>query len=142
MAMPELVSDIMTKDVVSVSEDQTLTNLLDSMHTMHFRHTPVIDDGRLVGLLTERDLLRMSTSSLLPHRESNAFLQERFHVRDVMTKDVATVSPSTALRQAGELMLEKRIGCLPVVDAKNFLVGIVTTSDFLKIAISLLPRGP
>jgi CBS domain-containing protein len=56
-----------------------------------------------------------------------------------MTKDVATVSPSTALRQAGALMLEKRIGCLPVVDEKNVLVGIVISSDFLRVAISLLP---
>jgi CBS domain-containing protein len=138
MVTPQLVSDVMTKKVVSVSEDETLANVLEHVRITHFRHTPVTDDGRLVGLLTERDLLRMSTSSLLPHRESDDFLQRRFHVRDVMTKDVATVSPSTALRRAGELMLEKRIGCLPVVDERNVLVGIVTTSDFLRVAISLL----
>ncbi len=139
MAPPRLVSEVMTKDVVSVSEDQTLANLLENMRSMHFRHTPVTDDGRLVGLLTERDLLRMSTSSLLPHRESDDFLKQRFHVRDVMTKSVATVSPSTTLKRAGTLMLEKRIGCLPVVDEKNVLVGVITTTDLLRVAISLLP---
>lgn len=141
MTTPQLVSEVMTKDVVSVSEDQTLADLLTSMRGMRFRHTPVTDDGRLVGLLSERDLLRMSSSSLLPHRDGDEILHRRFHVRDVMTKDVATVSPSTILRHAGALMLEKRIGCLPVVDEKNVLVGIITTSDFLKMAISLLPDG-
>jgi CBS domain-containing protein len=139
MATPRLVSDIMTKNVVSVSDDQTLADLRENMRNMRFRHTPVTDEGRLVGLVTERDLLRMSTSSLLPYRESDTFLQQQFHARDVMTKDVATVSPSTTLKRAGEQMLEKRIGCLPVVDEKNMLVGIVTTSDFLRIAIGLLP---
>ena len=134
----QLVSDVMTKDVMSVREDQNLVNLLESMRGMHFRHTPVTDDGRLVGLLTERDLLRVSSSSLLPHRDSDEFLKQRFHVRDVMTKDVATVSPSATLKQAGELMLKKRVGCLPVVDAKNVLVGIITTTDLLEVAISLL----
>jgi len=134
-----LVSDVMTKDVVRVSEDQTLVNLLESMHAKHFRHTPVTDDDRLVGLVTERDLLRISSSSLLPHQDGDEFLKRRFHVRDVMTKDVATVSPATTLKQAGELMLQRRIGCLPVVDDKNVLVGIITTSDLLKVAISLLP---
>jgi CBS domain-containing protein len=138
MATPQLVSEVMTKDVVSVSEDQTLADLLASMRGMRFRHTPVADDGRLVGLLSERDLLRMSSSSLLPHRDGDEILHRRFHVRDVMTKDVATVSPTTTLMHAGALMLEKRIGCLPVVDEKNVLVGIITTSDFLKVAISLL----
>ena len=56
-----------------------------------------------------------------------------------MTKDVATASPATTLKQAGELMLQRRIGCLPVVNDKNVLVGIITTSDLLKVAISLLP---
>ena len=95
MATPQLVSEVMTKDVVSVSEDQTLADLLASMRGMRFRHTPVTDDGRLVGLLSERDLLRMSSRSLLPHRDGDEVLHRRFHVRDVMTKDVATVSPST-----------------------------------------------
>lgn len=136
---PERVSEVMTKDVVSVTEDQTLADLLESMRSMRFRHTPVTDDGRLVGLLSERDLLRMSSSSLLPHRNGDEILHRRFHVRDVMTKDVVTVLPATLLRHAGALMLDKRVGCLPVVDEKNVLVGIVTSSDFIRVAISLLP---
>jgi CBS domain-containing membrane protein len=135
---PRVVSEVMTSDVVSVSEDDTLSALVQSMRAMRFRHTPVTDGDRLVGLLTERDLLSASASSLLPSRESDEFLQKRFHVRDVMTRDVATVSPSTSLKQAGELMLKRRIGCLPVVDEKNVLVGIVTSSDFLELALSLL----
>lgn len=141
-SFPRLVSEVMTKDVVSVSEDDNLSNLLESMHAMHFRHTPVTDGDRLVGLLTERDLLRTSSSSLLPHRDSDNFLQKRFLVRDVMIRDVATVSPSTPLKDAGQLMLQRSIGCLPVVDDQNVLVGILTSSDLLEVAVSLLPDAP
>lgn len=137
--LPQTVSEVMTKDVVTVSEDQNLSNLLESMQVMRFRHTPVTDDGKLVGLLSERDLLRISSSSLLPHRGADEFLHRRFHVRDVMTREVTTVSPSTTLREAGALMRDKRIGCLPVVNDTNTLVGIITTSDFLDLALKILP---
>ncbi len=138
--MPRTVEDIMTRDVVTVGEDEDLWHLLQAMHTLRYRHLPVADDGALVGLLTERDVLGFSASNLLPHREeADRTLQQRFHVRDVMQRDVATVAPGTSIRDAGRLMLEKRIGCLPVVDASNRLVGIVTSSDLVRAAVELAP---
>ncbi len=129
---PATVSLIMTREVVSVGENDSLANLLESMQALRFRHLPVTDDDRLIGLLTERDLLRLSTSNLLPHRtEQDRALFQRFCVRDVMVRDVISVTPDTPVTTAGHLLLDKRVGCLPVVDLNNQLVGIVTSSDFV-----------
>jgi CBS-domain-containing membrane protein len=130
--LPSTVSQMMTTDVVSVDETDYLSNLLESLQALRFRHLPVTDGDRLIGLLTERDLLRLSTSNLLPHRtQQDHALFERFRVRDVMQRDVITVTPETLVTDAGKLLLDKRLGCLPVVNAANQLVGIVTSSDFV-----------
>jgi CBS domain-containing protein len=130
--LPTTVARIMTTDVVSVEETDHLSNLLESMQALRFRHLPVTEGNRLIGLLTERDLLRLSTSNLLPHRgQQDQALFARFHVRDVMVRDVITVSPETPVTVAGKLLLDKRLGCLPVVNSANELVGIVTSSDFV-----------
>jgi CBS domain-containing protein len=128
--IPSTVSDIMTREVVSVDEDDSLQNLLESMRALRFRHLPVTDADRLIGLITERDLLRASSSDLLPHGASQSReLFERFRVRDVMVRDVVVVHPETSVLVAAQRLREKRLGCLPVVDSNNVLVGILTTSD-------------
>jgi CBS domain-containing protein len=132
--LPSTVSQMMTTDVVSVEETDYLSNLLESLQALRFRHLPVTDGNRLVGLLTERDLLRLSTSNLLPHRkQQDHALFERFRVRDVMQRDVLTVAPETPVTAAGQLLLDQQLGCLPVVNAANDLVGIVTSSDFVAV---------
>jgi acetoin utilization protein AcuB len=132
--IPTSVSEIMTREVVSVEESDSLSNLLESMQALRFRHLPVVDAGHLIGLITERDMLRLSCSNLLPHRaQQDRALFERFLVRDVMVRDVVSVTPQTSVAAAGKLLLDKRIGCLPVVDAENELVGILTSSDFVAI---------
>jgi CBS domain-containing membrane protein len=136
------VSDIMTRDVYTLNEDDNLAYLLESMKLLRFRHTPVTDGDRLVGLLTQRDLLRISASSLLPAaREQDALLQRTFHVRDVMVRDVIAVPPDLSLPGAAQLLFSNKIGCLPVVDPQNKLLGIVTEHDLAKLALSLLPAG-
>jgi len=136
--LPTRVSTVMTTDVVSVEESDSLSNLLESMQALRFRHLPVTDENRLIGLVTERDLLRLSTSDLLPHRaQQDRALFLRFRVRDVMVRDVVTVAPDTTLAAAGKLMLDKRLGCLPVVNAANELVGIVTSSDFVEAVVKV-----
>lgn len=128
----------MTTDVLCVAEDDNLLNLLETMHALRFRHTPVTTDGRLVGLLAERDLLRISASTLLPNRrESDQFLHKRFLVKDVMIREVISISPEASLHHAAKLMQKERVDCLPVVDGENRLVGIITCSDFLRLVEQL-----
>jgi CBS domain-containing protein len=139
--LPRTLEDIMTRDVVTIGENDDLLHLLETLRALRHRHMPVIDDGRLVGLLTERDVLGFSASNLLPHRhEADRMLQQRFHVRDVMQRDVASAPPGMTIREAGRLMLQKRIGCLPVVDDSNVLLGIVTSSDLIRAAVELAPN--
>jgi CBS domain-containing protein len=141
LELPSTVAQMMTTDVVSVEETDLLSNLLESLQVLRFRHLPVTDGNRLIGLLTERDLLRLSTSNLLPHRaHQDEALLGRFLVRDVMVRDVVTVSPETPVAAAAKLLLDKRLGCLPVVNATNDLVGIVTSSDFVA-AVSKAARN-
>jgi CBS domain-containing membrane protein len=144
LEIPGKVADVMTRDVVAVDENDTLEHLIDAMKSLEFRHLPVTDDDRLIGLVTERDLLRIATSSLLPHQEaSDRVVQERFRVRDIMVREVVTVSPDTSLQEAGKILLKERFGCLPVVDAANVLVGILTSSDYIKVVVhAQTARGP
>jgi len=132
----------MTEDVCSIEENDDLSNLLQTMQVMRFRHTPVTDGNHLVGLLSERDVLRVSASSLLPHAEQqDQFVQQHFRVRDVMNRELTTVSPDTPLQEATQLLLQQRVGCLPVVDENNVLLGIVTESDLLRVLADLLPAS-
>ncbi|HEX7670025.1 MAG TPA: CBS domain-containing protein [Polyangiaceae bacterium] len=141
MNIPRLVGDLMSRDVLSLSEDQDLLHIDDTMRLFRFRHMPVTNDGRLVGLVTQRDLLRVSASSLLPSaREQTDLLAKRCRVRDIMTHAPKAVGPDTRLRDAAHLMQHEKLGCLPVVNADNVLVGILTEADFLRLVVQLLER--
>jgi CBS domain-containing protein len=101
-----------------------------------FRHLPVVDGDKLVGLVTQRDLLRASISSLdqdYDLRDDN--LKRYFFIREIMTLDVTSVRPETRLLEAAKIMQETKFGCLPVTEQDGTLVGIVTQSDFLELAI-------
>jgi CBS domain-containing membrane protein len=101
-----------------------------AMQELFIRHVPVVDEaGGLVGIVTQRDLLS------LEHKKDPVT-----QLRDVMRTDVATATPDTPLRTAAETMIYNKYGCLPVVDHGE-LVGIITETDFLKLAIfPLAPR--
>jgi CBS domain-containing protein len=136
---PQTVNDLMSKDVLCLAEEQDLRHLDDAMRLLKFRHMPVTADGRLVGIVTQRDVLRLSASSLLPGaKEQTAFLARTFLVRDVMIRNVKTVTPGTALSTAARLLLREKLGCLPVVDDRNVVVGILTESDFVRFATQVL----
>jgi CBS domain-containing membrane protein len=139
--IPETVGQIMSRDVLTLSEDQDLAHLETTMRLFRFRHLPVTDEGKLVGVVTQRDLLRIAGSSLLPHAgEQTQALQRRFRVRDVITRDVRTVRPDTPLAEAARIMNAEKLGCVPVVDGANVLRGIVTEADFVLLALRLLQR--
>jgi CBS domain-containing protein len=140
MIIPErTVSDLMSRDVLCLSEDMDLAHIDDAMHLFKFRHMPVTEDGQLVGVVTQRDVLRVCASSLLPNAaEQTAHLAKTYRVRDVMTRDVKSIRPSAPLTEAAKILIHEKIGCLPVVDEGNLLVGILTDSDFLRLALRAL----
>lgn len=142
MTTPATVSDVMTRKIVTVTEGDALEDAEQGMQRLRFRHLPVVDDrGRLIGLLSHGDLLHAASSFLSDHEaESNAVIL-RQPVRRVMQQEVLTVQPEDSLIQAGKVLYESKIGCLPVVDAEGALLGILTKSDFVRVALELLGSG-
>ena len=140
LASPLLVRDYMVANPATLSPDQRLLDAQLIMRTKNIRHVPVVKDGRLKGLLTDRDL-RLYSPSLLntsPAKRSEVF--ERTLVGIVMTKEVVTVAPETLLVDAVAMLYEKRFGCLPVVLEKDRLMGVLTVTDMLGLTLKLL-RG-
>lgn len=130
----------MSTQVVTFFEEQTLSLAEDVMRIHKFRHLPVIDTGRrLVGLITQRDLLRGQISVLTGLTESERRArQEEIRISRLMTRDVWTVSPDTLASHAGQTLLDHTYSCLPVVDEERVLRGIITERDFLRFAIRAL----
>lgn len=131
-----LVSDLMTDKVFSIHPEEDLARLVELMDDIHVRHVPVVDDGDvLVGVVSQRDLVRhvLHAESDLPLAEMRQLLETR-NVRSVMVADVESVEPGTPIAEAGQLMFDNKLGCLPVVQADR-LVGILTEADFVKYVI-------
>ncbi|MBN1207016.1 MAG: CBS domain-containing protein [Myxococcaceae bacterium] len=126
------VEDLMTRDVVTLDADDALIQVDDLLKRHHIRHVPVVRGRRLVGMVSHRDLIRALARQPVgkgPHL---------LGVEEVMTHEVETVAPHASAREVIEKLLDRRFGALPVVDAQGELVGIVTESDFLRLALRLL----
>lgn len=126
------VSDIMSKGPVTLKLDDILYLANEVMSLGRIRHLPVTEGERVVGILSQRDLFHsaLAVALGLKHREEKEMLHA-VRVREVMKEPVITVSPDTAVKNAALLMVEKKIGCLPVVEDGR-LVGLVTESDMLR----------
>jgi len=123
------VGDFMTRELVTVKETDDLSLAASILRLGGIRHLPVVRDGRLAGLLTQRDLLRAGDTG----SASGAIL-----ARDVMTTNPTTVPPDGSLATAARLMLRHKFGCLPVCEPDGRLVGIVTESDFVRFAADVV----
>lgn len=124
------VLDFMTKDLVTVRESDDLALAESLLRLGGIRHLPVVRDRKLVGILTQRDVLRSGASGTAGARE--------LPVSEVMTRDPTAVRPKTGLAQAARLMLERKFGCLPVCEEDGTLVGIVTEADFVRFAADVV----
>ncbi len=126
------VWQLMAGDVVTLDARGMLDIADDLMRLKRIRHLPVLEDGRLVGLVTQRDLFLAGVSSVLSfRRQSEREWLGRIRVREVMTTDLVTVPPETDIEDAVALMIEHKIGCLPVVAAGK-LVGLLSETDCLR----------
>ena len=126
------VRDLMSSGVRTVGRNDELTLADDVMTTERLRHLPVLEDGRLVGILTQRDLFHaaLSTAMGFGQKAQKEFLGA-VPVKEVMTDDVVTIGPDDDVRQAARVMVERKIGCLPVVE-NDELLGLLSESDVLR----------
>ena len=130
----------MGKSLVTISVSERLSTVEDIMTLGHVRHMPVVQRGKLVGVVSERDLLRASLSVLSEHRgaERRAFLHV-VEIARVMSAPPIVIGPDATVDEAALVMAEKKIGCLPVVE-NDHLLGMVTETDVLRCVAGIGPE--
>jgi CBS domain-containing protein len=132
-----VVREIMMGSPVTLKPEDTLDLANDVIALGRIRHIPVVDDGRLVGIITERDLIGAAASQIFGLKQKNkSALLKSVLIKEVMKKRVVTAAPETPIKDVAHLMAEKKIGCVPVVSA-GAVVGLVTTTDILRYVESL-----
>jgi CBS domain-containing protein len=134
------VRDLMQREVATLRRNDKLTIADDVMRLGRIRHLPVIDEEEsdaVVGMVSQRDLFRGALTRAFGYGEAaRRKVMASLVVKEVMSTPVLTVPPDTALTDAARTMLDKKIGCLPVVEGGK-LVGILTEADF----VALFARG-
>ncbi len=133
-----LVGERMSKPVTTVPSGMQIAEALNLMKTKHIRRAPVVDKDKLVGIVSDKDLLNASTSSVtsLSVWELN-YLLSKIKVNDVMTEKVLTVTESTPIEEAARIMADNKIGGMPVMRGAR-VVGIITETDLFKIFLELM----
>ncbi len=132
------VADRMTPNPVTISPDTTVTAAQEMMKNNRFRRLPVMDGEKLVGWVTEEDLRQVAPSSAttLSVYEIN-YLLAKLKIVDVMIKDVIVVKADAPIEEAALLMLQYKIGGMPVLDADEKVVGVVTETDIFKAFLEM-----
>jgi len=132
------VGERMSRPVISVSPDSPINEVLAMFRKEHIRRAPVMKDGKLVGIVTENDLLNASPSTVttLSIWEMN-YLISKVLVKNVMTKKVITVDKDTPIEEAARIMADKKLGGVPVTSLGK-VVGMITETDLFKIFLELM----
>jgi acetoin utilization protein AcuB len=137
------VSDRMSSPAVTITPETPFQKALKLMRDHRFRRLPVVDKkGKLIGIVSERDLLYASPSpaTSLSIWELH-YLLSQIQVRQIMTQDVITTTPDTPIEDASHLMVENKIGGLPVVDEEDHVVGVITETDIFKTFNEIFADG-
>ncbi|MEW6600761.1 MAG: CBS and ACT domain-containing protein [Nitrospirota bacterium] len=131
------VSDWMTKKVITVSPDDSISEAARLSKEKEIKHLPVVKGARVVGLLSDRDIKEYvpSKATSLDVYELH-YLLAKTRVKEVMKKEIITTSPDTPIEEAAMVMHDKGIGCLPVVEGSN-LVGIISDNDIFRVLVDI-----
>lgn len=126
------VRDYMTPEPQTLGVGHCLLDAVLMVRRAGIRHIPIVDDGRLVGLISDRDLARFAPSMLVPLApEEYNHVFESTDIGKVMKKDPQTTSPDALLSEAVDLITTNRLGCLPVLE-NGTLIGILTKADLIR----------
>ena len=133
-----LVNERMSRPVISVTPDEPIHDVLAMFKKEHIRRAPVMKDGKLVGIISQGDLLNASPSPVttLSVWEMN-YLLSKVTVKNVMSKKVISIARDTPIEEAARIMADKKIGGLPVVDGDK-VVGMITETDLFKVFLELM----
>ena len=134
----------MTVNPVTVTSATTIADAAELMKKHRFRRLPVVDIGKLVGIVTDRDLRKASPSSATTLSVHEAdYLLSKALIKDIMTKKVLSIGSEATIEEAALVMYNNRIGGVPVVDKNQDVVGIITETDIFKCLVDImgLPSG-
>ncbi|WP_420645293.1 CBS domain-containing protein [Candidatus Leptofilum sp.] len=133
-----LVKRCMSQPVITVQPDMSVPDCLKLMQREKIRRTPIIENGRLLGIVSDKDLLNASPSDAtsLSIWEIN-YLVNRIKVKDVMTTNVFTITEDTPIEEAARIMADKKVGGLPVVKNGD-VIGLITETDLFKLLVDLM----
>lgn len=134
------VKDLMTTELFTLNESDTLRMARSLMDLQRIRHIPIVNENSVfIGLITHRDILGATISQLAGiDLVTQDEIDSGIPVGEIMRNDIKTVTAETLLKEAAYLLLNHKYGCLPVVNEKNELTGILTEADFMKLTISLM----
>jgi acetoin utilization protein AcuB len=121
------VAEIMSRDVVGIPSTALMKTAANAMAVAGIRHLAVVDDGKLVAVVSQRDLL-----AFLACQFRQGLDPARSQVADFMNQPVKTINPEATVTDAAKVMIDEQIGCLPVTDGKGRVIGIVTRSDIMR----------
>jgi CBS domain-containing membrane protein len=128
----ETVREIMMGSPVTLKPDDSLKLASDLISLGRIRHIPIVENGKLLGIISERDLMGRAADRILNLKEkSKSALLKTVMIKEIMQRRVVTVEPDTPITEAAHLMADRKIGCLPVL-GDGTLVGLVTTTDILR----------
>ena len=139
------VKDWMSKDLVTIDADTSIMKASKVMKHNEIQHLPVLSQGRLVGIVSDRDLKEAT-----PSKATTLDIHEMYHlldtikVKSLMPKRLFTITPGETVEKAAAVMLKRHISALPVVDAQGTLAGIITKGDIFRafVSISGIYQGP
>lgn len=136
------VAERMRTALVLVRPSDSVRAAWDLLREHRIRHLPVVEDGRLVGIVTDRDIRLVFPAAVTAGKQGPDPFEalEKVSVGQIMTKRVFTVSPETSIADAARLLLDRRIGGLPVVRGE-LLVGIITKTDILTAFVEIMNKG-
>jgi len=136
--MPEKVTDYMTRKVITIGPNAGIREAFFTMKAHHIRHLPVVDGGKLLGIVSDRELRRPDWVDETMDISHVYYLDDALAVRNVMIEDVQVVHTYDSLRKAVRLMLDNRIGAAPVLDKTGALVGMLSAVDLLRALYDMM----
>lgn len=126
------IKDWITREVVTIAPEASVKEAFGLLKSLGIRHLPVVKEGVLKGIVTDRDLRRPKLSDVFKTWDELYRINDEIQVEDIMAEPVLTVSEDATIQEAAKVMAQNRIGALPVTDKKGQLVGIITESDVLR----------
>ncbi|MGB9440457.1 MAG: CBS and ACT domain-containing protein [Desulfobacterales bacterium] len=137
-----LVNNWMSKNVITVNENDSMQDAMKHLKEHDIRMLPVLKKGKLVGIVTDRDLKKASASDATTLEiHELLYLLTKIKVKDIMTRDVITVPPDYTVEETAQVLQKNRISGAPVVDADGQLIGTITQTDLFRVLISLTGVG-